>query len=93
METRGEQMATIDEGIKIATTEGRKQRMSIGSAGRERGGGDCKGGLGGGVNHISGVTSVKLAANWWPSMGQNMILSPHHLDWAKRWFSQALVLG
>ncbi len=34
-------MATIDEGIKIATKEGRNQRMSIGSAGRARG--DCKG--------------------------------------------------
>jgi hypothetical protein len=33
----GRKMATKDEGIKIATTEGRKQRMSIGSAGRARG--------------------------------------------------------
>ncbi len=42
----GSKMATIEEVIKIATTEGRKQRMSIGSAGRE--GGDCKGASGGG---------------------------------------------
>ncbi len=45
------------------------------------------------MNHISGVTSVKLAANWWPSMGQNMILFPCHLDWTKRWFRQELFLG
>jgi hypothetical protein len=38
-------MATIDEGIKIATPEGRKLRMS---AGRERGA-TARGAIGGGV--------------------------------------------